>query len=95
MRALAIGSTTYFVGEINNDRKMLTNSPSGPNVTKLFTAVIYEFCNKQVFVRLGLKSLPRTNTLCYYANSYIPGVRSFTTLAPGPKVLKLFTSVIY
>jgi hypothetical protein len=42
----------------------------GANVIKLFWSVIYIFLYKaRVFVRLGLKSLPRTNTVAYYENS--------------------------
>jgi hypothetical protein len=41
----------------------------GANVMKHFTAIIYEFlCQAKVFVRLGWKSLPDTNTLAYYEN---------------------------
>jgi hypothetical protein len=36
------------------------------------------------FVRLGWKSLPGTNALAYYENSYITDKKSFITLAPGP-----------
>jgi hypothetical protein len=42
----------------------------GPNVIKLFLSVIYEFLYKaRVFVRLGWKILPMTNTLDYYKNT--------------------------
>jgi hypothetical protein len=45
-------------------------SPPGANVIKLFWSVTYRFSHlARVFVRLGLKSLPRTNTLAYYENS--------------------------
>jgi hypothetical protein len=37
--------------------------PTESNVIKLFSSIIYEFFNELVFDRLGLKSLPRTNTL--------------------------------
>jgi hypothetical protein len=36
-----------------------------------------------VFVRLGLKSLPSTNTLAHYQKILITAVKSFITLAPG------------
>ncbi len=39
--------------------------PTEPNVIKLFSYIIYEFFNELVFDRLGLKSLPRTNTLAW------------------------------
>jgi hypothetical protein len=43
---------------------------SGANVIKLFWSVIYRFSDlARVFVRLGLKSLPRTNPLAYNENS--------------------------
>ncbi len=36
-----------------------------------------------MFVRLGLKSLPSTNTLAHYQKNLITAVKSFITLAPG------------
>jgi len=44
---------------------------------------------------LGWKGLPGTETLAYYKNSYITDVKFYTTLGPGPNVIKLFTAVIY
>ena len=35
-----------------------------------------------MFVRLGWKSLPRTNTLAYYENSLITGKNRFITMGP-------------
>ncbi len=50
----------------------LTTS-AGPNVKKLFTIVIYEYCYKaRVFVRLDRKSLTMTNTLAYYEILKLP-----------------------
>ncbi len=46
-------------------------------------------------VRLGWKSLPRTNTLAYYKSLEITAVKSFITLAPGQNITKLFTAVMY
>ncbi len=38
----------------------------GPNVIKLFASVIYEHSySSRMFVRLGWKILPGTNTLAY------------------------------
>ena len=48
-----------------------------------------------MFVRKGLKSLPKTNDLAYYENSEITDVKSFITLGPGVNVMKRFSSVIY
>ncbi len=46
------------------------SAPLGANVIKLFLSVIYKFSYQaRVFVRLGLKSMPGTNTLAYYENS--------------------------
>ncbi len=39
---------------------------------------------------LGWKSLPGTNTLAQYENSYITAVKSFITLSPGANVIKKF-----
>jgi hypothetical protein len=48
----------------------LSNIRFGANAIKLFTAVIYEFLYlAKVFVRLGWKSFPGTNTLAYYEYS--------------------------
>ncbi len=42
----------------------------GANAIKPFAAVINEFSYlARAFVRLGLKSMPGTNTLAYYENS--------------------------
>jgi hypothetical protein len=41
-----------------------------------------------------LKSFRRTNTLAYFAATAVTD-KSFTILDPGPKVIKLFPSVIY
>ncbi len=42
------------------------------NVIKLFLSVIYEFLYQaRVFVRLGWKGLPGTNTLAYYEHTLI------------------------
>jgi hypothetical protein len=57
--------------------------PSGDNVIKLFTDVIYGFRTKLVFVRLDWKSLPRTNTLAYYKNPLFTDKKSFKTLGPS------------
>jgi hypothetical protein len=46
-------------------------------------------------IKLGLKGIPRTNTLAYYELSYITAVKSFMTLSPGPTVIKLIISIIY
>jgi hypothetical protein len=47
----------------------ITGAP-GANFIKLFMSVIYKFSYKaRVFVRLGLKSMPGTNTLAYHENS--------------------------
>ncbi len=35
-----------------------------------------------------------TNTLAYYENLYLKEMNSFKKLAPGPNVIKHFTSVI-
>jgi hypothetical protein len=40
-----------------------------------------------LFVRLGLKSSPGTNTLAYYENSEITDKKLFITLAPGWKIM--------
>jgi hypothetical protein len=51
--------------------------------------VIYEFSYQaRVCVRLGLKSMPGTNTLAYYVNLLITDKKSFMTLGPGPNVIK-------
>ncbi len=39
-------------------------------------------------VRLGWKSLPRTNALAYYGNSYLAAVKSFISLATVLSKLK-------
>ncbi len=36
-----------------------------------------------------------TNTLAYYGTELIAAVKSFMIKAPGPNVIKLFTSIIY
>ncbi len=41
-------------------------------------------------IRLGWKDFPGTNTLAYYENPLITGLKSFITLVPVPKVTKLF-----
>jgi len=41
-----------------------------------------------------LKSLPGTNTLAQYKNSYIMDVKSFITLAPGQNIIQLFTKFL-
>jgi hypothetical protein len=48
-----------------------------------------------MFVTLGWKSLPGTNTLAYYENSKIVDKRSFKKLSPGACIIKLITAVIY
>jgi hypothetical protein len=53
------------------------------NVIKLSFFVIYEFSYQaRVFVRLGWKSLPRTNTPAYYENWKFTAVKFFIRLAP-------------
>jgi hypothetical protein len=46
-------------------------------------------------IRLGWKGFPGTNTLAYYEKSKLTAVKSFITLATWPKVIKLFTAIIY
>ncbi len=47
-------------------------------------SIIYEFSDEaRVFVRLGWKSLPGTNTLTYYKNSQIADKESFIKLGPA------------
>jgi hypothetical protein len=41
-------------------------------------------------IGLGCSCLSGTNTLAYYKNPYIADKKRFITLAPGPKVIKLF-----
>jgi hypothetical protein len=41
-------------------------------------------------ISLGRKILPGTNTLAYYENPQITDEKSFITLPPGVKVIKLF-----
>jgi len=66
----------------------------GANVIKLFLSVIYEFSYlAQVFVRLGWKSLPGTNTLAYYEIFLITEI-VLISLCPGDYGTKLFTAVI-
>ncbi len=48
-----------------------------------------------MFVRLGWKSLPGTNSLAYYGNSKNMDKKSYITLGPGTSVVKLVTTVIY
>ncbi len=56
----------------------------GVNLIKLFLSVIYEFLNSaRVFVRLGWKRLPGTNTLAYYEHSQITEAKSFMPSAAG------------
>jgi hypothetical protein len=43
-----------------------------------------------VFVRIGWKILPETNTLAYQENELITNVKSVLTLGPGANVIKLF-----
>jgi hypothetical protein len=46
---------------------MFITLPKGANVIKLFLFVMYEFSYQAgLFVRIGLKSFPGTNTLAYY-----------------------------
>ncbi len=40
----------------------------GAKVMKLFSVMYGSLCKARVFVRLGWKSLPMTNTLAYYEN---------------------------
>ncbi len=42
-----------------------------------------------MFVRLGLRSLPVTNTKAYCENSYITYAKSLITLALGVNIIKL------
>ncbi len=44
-----------------------TLSP-GANVIKLFCPWFTNFLTKLVFIRLGLKGMPGTNTVAYYKN---------------------------
>ncbi len=58
------------------DKKSFIALSLGPNVIKHFFSVIYEFSYwARVFVRLSWKSLPGTNTLAYYQNYQITGVK--------------------
>ncbi len=43
-----------------------------------------------MFVRLGLKSLQRTNTLAYYEHLQIKAGRSFIAFSPGANDIKTF-----
>jgi hypothetical protein len=45
------------------------------------------------YIRLGLKSVPGTNTLAYHGNSYITIVKSFVTLGPGVTIKEHFIFV--
>jgi hypothetical protein len=51
------------------DVKVLIKLAPWASDIKLFTSVIYQSSNlARVFVRLGWKGLPGTNTLAYYEN---------------------------
>jgi hypothetical protein len=56
----------------------------GHNVVRLFLSLIYDFLYKLVFIRLGCKSLPRTNAPSSLLSILVNyGQNSFMTLAPG------------
>ncbi len=55
---------------------LLISLTPGANVIKLF----FNFRTTLVSVRIGWKGWPGTNTLAYYANSYITDVKGFVTV---------------
>jgi hypothetical protein len=61
-----MNGATQFVGVVSYKRKMFMKLTTGVNLVKLFTSVTYEFLySARLFVKLGWKSLPGTNTIAY------------------------------
>jgi hypothetical protein len=66
------------------------------SVIKLFCPQLKNNHAEVMFVKLGCKRLTCSNTLASLIQKYINYEQiSFTTLDPGPKLIKKFTSVIY
>ncbi len=58
-------------------------------VLKLIRYFFLRKYSTHFFVRHG------SNTLAYYENTQITNIKSFITMGQGPKVIELFTAVIY